>query len=101
MQKITKISKKEQENTSLEIGTKLWHIDEPNHAFEIVKNTKSCDYAILPHPSFHKSITVRNVDFELHSARRTIFKTKNEMLDARIKRIKRKLELELKAQERA
>ncbi len=76
-------------NIEIEIGKEFWHIDEPNHPYEVVKKKGNNFYALLAHPSFYnaKLITENSIGEEF-------FETREECLDARIKRAKRNLELE-------
>lgn len=76
---------------SLNINDTLWFIDEPHQSYEIIKEQpKGYFYVVLFHPSFKdiKHISVENIG-------KTFFKEKEEMIQARINRAKRNLEIEL------
>ena len=81
--------------TALEIGQVYYHIDEPNQPFEVVKQQGSCTYALLVHPSFHKSMLIDEAKIG-----KTFFPTREECLDARIARAERVLENEKSFKER-
>jgi len=81
--------------TLLKIGQVYYHIDEPNQPFEVVKQHGSCTYALLVHPSFHKSKLISEKDIG-----KTFFATREECLNARITRAERILENEKSFKER-
>lgn len=81
----------------MELGTKLYHIDEPNGIYEILRESPGSSfwYAVYFHPSFGNIKALKDEDIG-----RTFFLTREEMLDARIARAKRLYELEVSAKER-
>lgn len=81
----------------MELGTKLYHIDEPNGTYEILRESPGLTfwYAVYFHPSFGNVKTLKDEDIG-----RTFFLTREECLDARISRAKRLLEFEISDKER-
>ena len=81
----------------MELGTKLYHIDEPNSEYEVLRESPGSTfwYVVYFHPSFGNVKTLRDEDIG-----RIFFLTREECLDARIARAKRLLELEITAKER-
>lgn len=81
----------------MDLGAKLYHIDEPNDEYEILKESPDSTYwyAVYFHPSFGNVKTLKDEDIG-----RIFFLTREECLDARIARAKRLLELEISAKER-
>lgn len=89
----------------MNLGLELYHIDKPNAQYEVIKVNKMRKsdsqedyfyaYAAYFHPSFADIKTLRKYDIG-----RTFFLTREEMLNARIDRAKRLLELEISAKER-
>lgn len=81
----------------MDLGTKLYHIGEPNGIYEILRESPGSTfwYAVYFHPSFGNVKTLKNEDIG-----RTFFLTREECLDARISRAKRLLELEVSAKEK-
>ena len=75
----------------IQVNDKLWNIDEPYQSYEVIREQpKGYFYVVLFHPAFKdiKHITVEAIG-------KTFFKEKEEMIQARINRARRNLELEL------
>lgn len=75
----------------MRLGNYYFHIDEPNQKYEVIREGPAgYFYAVLFHPSFKdiKHFTKEDID-------KTFFSKSEDCLDARIERIKRKLQLEI------
>ncbi len=81
----------------LTLGTKIFHIDEPNGVYELMKESPASTfwYVVYFHPSFGNVKILKDEDIG-----KTFFLTRGECLNARIARAKRLLELEISARER-
>lgn len=77
------------------IGDKFYYIDKPNNIYEVVKKSNSFYYVAYFHPTFGDIKALRDEDIG-----KTFFLSREEMLDARIERARRILELEITCKER-
>lgn len=82
------------------IGDKIYHIDSPNHCYEVIKESpKGYFYAVLFHPSY-ADIKHISRDSELQDNKRQWFSTSEECLNARVARAERILQVEKDCRDR-
>ncbi len=80
----------------IKVNDTLWNIDEPYQSYEVIREQpKGYFYVVLFHPAFKD---IKHINEE--SIGKTFFKEKEEMIQARINRAQRNLELELNKQKK-
>ena len=75
----------------IKVNDTLWNIDEPYQSYEVIREQpKGYFYVVLFHPAFKD---IKHINEE--AIGKIFFKEKEEMIQARINRAQRNLELEL------